>query len=101
MFVYPENCAHKGPNEIISMLDFYVKNLPENVKNLVIFCDNCFSQNKNKYLIAFLHYLSNTIFHEVNVFYPIPGHSRMPCDRDFGRIEKKKNKQDKFLNPLT
>ena len=30
-------------------------------------------------------------------FYHIPGHSRMPCDRDFGRIEKKKKKLHKLF----
>ena len=72
MFVCSENFAHKGPNEIISMLDFYVKKLSENVKNIVIFYNNCSSQNKNKYLIALLYYLSNIRFQEVNVFLSYP-----------------------------
>ena len=37
MFVYPENFVHRGSYEISSMFDFYVRNLPENGKNLVIF----------------------------------------------------------------
>ena len=32
---------------------------------------------------------------EVHLRFPIPGHSRMLCDRDFGRIEKKKMKKDR------
>ena len=60
-----------------------------------IFLDNCFSQNKNRYLIAYLNVLAQTRFDEIHVYYPLPVHSRMPCDRDFGRIEKKRRKKDR------
>ena len=99
MYVYPENFAHKGPNEVLSCLEHYLNALPQSLKKLVIFTDNCFSQNKNRYIIAFLQNLCNTKLIEVEIKYPIPGHSRMPCDRDFGRIEKKKLKSDKFHKP--
>jgi len=38
-------------------------------------------------------------FEEVIVVYPIPGHSYLDCDRDFGRIEKNRKKIDKVGFP--
>ena len=99
MYLYGEHYAAKGPNEVISCLNHYVSTLPASVKELHIFADNWFSQNKNKYMVAFLQHLANTKLRLVNIHYPIPGHSRMPCDRDFGRIEKKKRKLDRVVVP--
>ena len=54
MYLYPENFAKKGANEVISFINFYIKNnLSKEVKILHIFSDNAFSQNKNKFLWAF------------------------------------------------
>ena len=99
MYLYGEHYAAKGPNEVISCLNHYVSTLPASVKELHIFADNCFSQNKNKYMVAFLQHLANAKLRLVYIHYPIPRHSRMPCDRDFGRIEKKKLKRDRVVVP--
>jgi hypothetical protein len=54
MYLYPENYAKKGSNEVISFINFYIRNImSKEVKILHIFSDNAFSQNKNKYLWAF------------------------------------------------
>ncbi len=29
----------------------------------------------------------NNYLEEITIIYPIPGHSHLDCDRDFGRIE--------------
>ena len=99
MFVYSKSYAGKGPNEVLSCLDFYIRSLPVEITKLYIFADNCFSQNKNRYIIAYLYAIANSILDEVHVFYPLPGHSRMPCDRDFGRIERNRRKKDKVTVP--
>ena len=52
MFLYAEHFAGKGPNDVISCLHHYVSSLPPLIKKLHIFADNCFSQNKNKFIIA-------------------------------------------------
>jgi hypothetical protein len=36
--------------------------------------------------------LVNEVFEEINLIYPIPGHSYLDNDRDFGLIEKQKKK---------
>ena len=99
MFVYAEHFAGKRPNEVILCLDFYISILGDSTKKLHIFVDNCFSQNKNYYLVAYLQVLANTKLEEVHVHYPLHGHSRMPCDRDFGRIEKKRRRKDRVVGP--
>ena len=99
MFIHSENFAAKGPNEVISCLDFYIKRLSNKIRKLHIFADNCFSQNKNRYLFSFLYATAYEKLDEIHIHYPIPGHSRMPCDRDFAHIEKKRRKKDKVVKP--
>lgn len=91
MFVYTENFALKGPNEVITCLSDYIEKHKTPLQNkLRIFCDNAFSQNKNRILFTYLDQLcKNDIFSHIEVLYPVPGHSIMPIDRDFGAIEKK------------
>jgi hypothetical protein len=98
MFVYSEHFACKGPNEVISCLDFYVKNvLNSDVKILHLFSDNAFSQNKNRYLWTFFQYTIDIgLLNKVIIYYPIPGHSRLSCDRAFSLIEKKLKTNEKF-----
>ena len=55
MYLHAEHYAGKGPNEVISCLDHFLSTLPATTKNLKIFAGNCLSQNKNKYIVAYLH----------------------------------------------
>ena len=50
MYVYAEHYAGKGANEVISCLDHYITQLPPTVTKLIVFVDNCFSQNKNRFV---------------------------------------------------
>ena len=95
-----EQFSGKRPNEVISILDNYISTLPETVQTVRIFCDNCFSQNKNHYLMSYLSYISNTKLRSVHVYDPILGHSRMPCNTHFGRIKQKKKTVDRVCKPL-
>ena len=99
MHLYVEHHAGKGPNEVISCLDHYLFTLPATTKNLKIFADNCFSQNKNKYIVAYLQCLVHQKLEKFHVFYPLSGRSRLPCDRDFARIEKRRRKKDRVIEP--
>lgn len=83
------------------MLDFYIKNkLSLDTKQLHIFADNCAAQNKNRFLWAYLHSVVESGRLKVITFsYPIPGHSFLPCDRDFALIEKKRKKVEKAITP--
>ena len=46
-----------GPNLIISMMDHFITNLTVLPKELIIYLDNCPSQNKNNYTMWYLHQL--------------------------------------------
>lgn len=100
-FLYDETIAGKGQNEVISLLDFFFKNIirPE-VTDLYMFSDNCASQNKNLVMIQYIFTLIEmkkfkTIYHR----FPEPGHSYLPCDRSFAAIEKRKRRYDKIYLP--
>ncbi len=101
MFLYPENYAKKGCNETISYINYYIENcISSEVKVLNIFSDNCFSQNKNKFLWGYYkHLVFNKKFEQIIVHYLIPGHSVMEIDSDFGRIEINKKNYGKIYSP--
>ena len=102
MFVYSEHFVHKGPNEVISCLKWFFDNkVSKSVKIVHVFMDNCFAQCKNKFLLSFWYWLSQSQFQEIRLFYPIPGHSFMPIDRDFAMIEKCKRRCTKAVLPST
>ncbi|CAG7730209.1 unnamed protein product, partial [Allacma fusca] len=44
-------------------------------------------------------HLANTRFERIYVKYPVPGHSRMPIDADFGLIESKKRRMEQIFLP--
>jgi len=101
MYLYPENYAKKGANEVISFISHYINNyLDIKVKVLNVFSDNCFSQNKNKYL--WTHYellVKSKRIDKILIHYPVVGHSVIEIDSDFGRIEKYKRKYRKIYFP--
>lgn len=101
MYVHTENYALRGPNEVIKALDDYIKNNKKpSQTRLELYCDNCFSQKKNRYLFTFLDQLcARGLLESVTIFYPVPGHSMMPVDRDFALIERKRLKHDKIYTP--
>lgn len=82
-----------------ALLDFLtekVTNLSENISTIRLFCDGCPGQNKNNPLIHTLMYFLGTGSHnikEIVVTFPVRGHSFMPADRVFGRVEKLLRKQ--------
>jgi hypothetical protein len=100
MFLYSEHYANKGPNEVISLLNFYFSSISNSIKTIYIFSDNSFSQNKNRYIwFYYLILIKLKKFDQIILIYPTPGHSYLDCDRDFGRIEKNRLKIQKVRLP--
>jgi hypothetical protein len=99
MYLYPENFAKKGSDEVISFINFYIRNImSKEVKVLHIFSDNAFSQNKNKFLWAFYKQsIDYELLEKIIIYYPNPGHSVMEIDGDFGRIEINKKITKKYI----
>ncbi|CAG4965916.1 unnamed protein product [Parnassius apollo] len=90
MYLFTENYAHKGPNEVITALDdyFLYHKIPDQT-HLEILSDNGFSQNKNRFIFTYFDQLSaKGLFKTISVNYPIRGHSMMSTDRDFALIER-------------
>src|SRR5277367_3630906 len=99
MYVWPESVAGRGSNEIISCLNKLVQNKPPELKHLIVWSDSCAGQNKNHSLLSYYYYLiTRNRFESIQHKYPIPGHTKLPCDRDFASIEKaKRNVQSVYV----
>lgn len=100
IYLYHEGEGKKGPDEVCSMLHKYLQssNLEE-ITELRIFSDNCGAQNKNQPLSRYLLYLTDSgKFQKVQHFFPVRGHSFLPCDRDFGIIKKRLAKYDRIFS---
>ena len=91
MYVWNETQGKRGSCEIASCLDHYILNyIDPTVTKLMIFSDNCSGQNKNKNVIlCCLRHIHSDRFKLIKHYFMVPGHSYLPCDRDFGIIEKK------------
>ena len=100
MFVWPETIAGRGANEIASCLLHYFNNTTIEAKILVVFSDNCSGQNKNFTILSLWQYLvAIGKFEEILHIFPVSGHTMMPCDRDFGDIERVMRKRKCIYSP--
>jgi hypothetical protein len=104
IFLYHEEQAHKGPNEVCSFLDYYIKNnISSSVDELHLYSDNCGGQNKNHTLSRMLLALTDIgRFKKIIQNFPVRGHSFLPCDRDFALIKRylKKKRSNLYTTPV-
>ncbi|KAJ8880733.1 hypothetical protein PR048_017203 [Dryococelus australis] len=92
-YVWTENEFSKGSNQIASVVHHRLINTNMDMATTVrLFSDGCGGQNKNKTVIAMiLHwFLLETPLHieEIDIWFPIVGHSFKPPDRIFGHLER-------------
>ena len=97
MYVYHEGQAKKTADEICTFVLGYLNEFKENQSELHLYSDNCWGQNKNHTMIRMLLALTDsgkfsTIWH----FFPVRGHSFLPCDRDFALVKKNLRKHDRI-----
>lgn len=80
IYLYHEGKANKSPDEVCSLLLYYIKNeVPSTVKHLLLFSDDPSSQNKNHMVVRFLMNLCDKgIFNTGTHYFPIRGHSFLP-----------------------
>lgn len=98
LYVYHQGVGGKGPNSVTSFLHDYIsKNvMNKGVKHLYLFSDNCGGQNKNHTVVRYFNALTELKFFDtITQFYPIRGHSFLPCDRTFGAIKRNLKKHDR------
>lgn len=97
MYIYHEGQAKKTANEICTFLMDYLKEFMKNEKELHIFSDNCWGQNKNHTVIRMLMSLTDCgLFEKIIHYFPVRGHSFLPCDRDFALVKKNLRKYDRI-----
>lgn len=82
-----------GSNEIGSALLNYLRASNLNgIRKIHLFADGCGCQNKNSHimhlLMYWLHNESPDNIEEIEITFPVRGHSYLPADRVFGRVEK-------------
>lgn len=69
----------------------------------VFFADGCGGQNKNQHVVHALSYWlqnkSPRTIKEIVMYSPVRGHSYLPADRVFGRVEKNLRKVEEILDP--
>ncbi|CAG9833612.1 unnamed protein product [Diabrotica balteata] len=89
MYVWHEAIASRGPQEIGSCIQHYVKNYV-NTSKLIMYSDQCGGQNRN---ILFGNYIIQNKISKVQQIdhkFLVSGHPYLACDRYFGIIEKNK-----------
>lgn len=92
MFVWDESMASRGPQEIGSCLLHFFKHYV-NTKRVVMYSDQCGGQNRNIKMSLLCQYVVSSpdfTIEEIDHKFLVSGHSYLPCDQDFGLVEKNK-----------
>lgn len=100
-YTYHEGQGQKGPNEVCTFLnDYIMKHIPTEITELHLFSDGCAGQNRNQTMVRFLLSLQATKrFNKIYHYFPIRGHSFLPCDRDFACAKRNFRKNDRIYIP--
>ena len=88
--MWHEAIASMGAQEVASCLKHFVfNNFPREIKHLTAWSDSCGGQNRNiKVCTMWMHLLAVTNLETVHHRFLESGHSYVPCDKDFGDIER-------------
>lgn len=103
-YMWTENLAGRGSVEVSSaLINFLTNNVDNTGKKLLrLFCDGCGGQNKNNIVLhSLMYYLnhSNSAIEKIIIHFPVRGHSFLPADRVFGRVEKKIRTNAEIITP--
>ncbi|XP_072383846.1 uncharacterized protein, partial [Diabrotica undecimpunctata] len=98
IFIYHEE-GKKAANEIWSFFFWdYLNEISDNINELHLYTDNCWGQNKNHTLIRMLLSLTDSArFSKIIHYFPVRGHSFLPCDRDFPTVKRNMRKFDRIF----
>lgn len=106
-YTWLESDSGKGSNEVCSTLMDFLRRVSKNAarrgyKHLHLFSDSCPAENKNLTMIGtLLSYMnsSNSPFKTCRITFPIRGHSYLPPDQVFGRVEKEYRRYEVMKMP--
>jgi len=91
-YIWPEQVAKRGSNEIGSALRLFVsKKKEEGVRKIYFFSDNCWGQNKNKYILSLLLQMAVEYDMELVHTYLEKGHTQNENDSVHSVIERSRN----------
>nr|CAI5860789.1 unnamed protein product [Callosobruchus analis] len=96
--MWDESIGGRGGNEMSSCLMKYASSLPNGVDHIVVWSDNCPSQNRNLQIIMcyFLILQLNPSIKQIEHKYLLRGHTHMEVDSVHARIEKALKNSPKF-----
>eukprot|EP00477_Mikrocytos_mackini_P001412 GAHX01001518.1.p1 GENE.GAHX01001518.1~~GAHX01001518.1.p1 ORF type:complete len:396 (-),score=46.82 GAHX01001518.1:180-1367(-) len=97
-YIWNEYQAKRDSNEISSILYNEFKNYNNSeVKHIKLFSDACPGQNRNVTIFSMLFFLAKRTKIRFSLTFPERGHSFIPPDRLFGRIEQAKKKKESMI----
>lgn len=102
---WTEDTAGRGSNEVASAVFNFLcaHQFDGEVTTVRLFADGCAGQNKNSTVVNFLYYwllkCAPPSVKRILMVFPVRGHSYLPADRVFGRVEKLLRKQAEILLP--
>lgn len=105
MYTWTEDEFRKGSKEVASMLYHRLCNthIPREVEVMRLVCDGCGGQNKNQVVMAvtakWLITSAPGNIKRIEFIFPTTGHSFLPSDRVFGRIETELKKYETIIRP--
>lgn len=103
IYTWDETHAGRDSNTVASALLHFLANLdiPEGIMKLRLFSDACASQNRNSTMVGACHYFCSVVKpgFVIEHHFPIRGHSFLPPDRVFGRMEKVLRRLEVLLLP--
>ncbi|CAH1183305.1 unnamed protein product [Ceutorhynchus assimilis] len=91
-YYWDEVNGKRGANEVGTILNRYINMIDkrESVRNLLLYCDCCPGQNRNKTILSMIHAtLQNCKFIEtIQINFLLTGHTYMPVDSVHAIIER-------------
>lgn len=103
-YTWTEDLSGRGSNEIGSALLHFLRNQNfENITKIKLFADGCAGQNKNSHVMHLLMYWlykeAPPHVTEIIITFPVRGHSYLPADRVFGRVQKEIKRHSRIILP--
>ncbi|XP_072400657.1 uncharacterized protein [Diabrotica undecimpunctata] len=90
-YYWDESHGKRGANEISTILNRYIMKVDQrgNIKNLLLYCDCCPGQNRNRVVLTMLHSTLQQCknLETIQINYLLTGHTYMPVDSVHAVIE--------------
>ena len=101
MYMWLEGQAGRGSQEIGScLLKYFNTKVEENKKIFHAYSDSCGGQNRNINIALLWSYgVTKLGIKEINHKFMVSGHSYLPNDRDFGKVENAKKRHENVYTP--